>query len=649
MGFAGGYGEGMTLLRWLPVLVLGCAGSTDPMERCDNGVDDDSDGFADCADQDCWGETACVERVCDDGVDDDLDGRVDCDDADCAEACGLVGCEGDCVEDCSNGVDDDRDFLVDCGDPDCASACDQDADGWDGLGGPDCDDTRADVNPDMEEVPYDDADNDCNPETPDDDVDGDGFMLAEDCDDEVAATFPGASESCGNGQLDDCDSNVAPSVLVCFGDRTFASADARLVSTTADGWFGASVASMGDLDGDGVPELVVGAYGQTMQAGAAYVLSTPAGGVADVVGSLAKLTGESEQDWAGFSVAAGGQLGHGPANDVLVGAPFDDRTDNNTGCVYLMDGSVRDTEDLRASPAILVGERAGDQFGYQVSAAGDVNGDGIADIVVGAPQEGLDDVGAAYVYLGPIPPGTVQVSQAFAKIRGGAASDQLGTAVLGGHDLDGDGRPDVVVAAPFQDNGGSDAGTVYIYRDLPGALLFASDADAVLVGSAANERLGLAMAAGDLNGDGVEDLVVGVPGANGDEGAVRIVAGSGDGLLAPFASWTAGEPGGLVGTSVSVADVNGDGQGDLIVGAPGVDGVGVDAGAVYIVFGPLSGPMTGADVVIRGEEAYGAVGRSVLGVADWTGDGRDEVVVAAPFIDGGGPGSGEVAVFWWGW
>ena len=98
-----------------------------------------------------------------------------------------------------------------------------------------------------------------------------------------------------------------------------------------------------------------------------------------------------------------------------------------------------------------------------------------------------------------------------------------------------------------------------------------------------------------------------------------------------------------------MADVNGDGNDDLVIGAPGVDGVGPDSGAVYIVFGPMSGSTSRADVVIEGSGAFGFAGQAVLGVPDWTGDGRDEVVIGAPFLDGAGPASGEVAVFWWGW
>ncbi len=636
-------------MRMLWILLLAACGGDSATETCDNGTDDDGDGFVDCADQDCAGE--CAESDCADGVDDDADGRIDCDDPDCVDACSLVCPDGECVEDCTNGIDDDFDFQADCDDDDCSATCDSDGDGFQGLGGPDCDDTRAEVNPDQVEVPYDGLDNDCDPVTLDDDLDQDGFVAADDCDDASAATYPGAPETCGNGLVDDCDDPTPPAIDTCYGERSMASADAILTSGTADGWAGQSLGTLGDVSGDGMDEILVGAYGENMLGGAGYLVPTPLAGRFDLADATLKLVAESEDDWVGYASAGVGNVAGGPVPVIAIAARYDDGSGNQAGAVYLVNGGDVGTLDLSAARSKLLGQATGDSFGYSLAAAGDFNNDGTADLIVGAPFVQPSDDGAAYLFEGPIRVGAVQVSEAAVRFEGERGDDQAGCSVAGGADVDGDGYDDVAVGSCFNDRGGENAGAVFLFRGsaTSPAVRSVATAEGGLQGDEAQARAGTSVAFGDLDDDGLADLIVGGPGAASDAGRVWVIKGNAP-LLAPhFASWDGESPGDLAGTSVDAADINGDGVDDLIVGAPGHDGVGEDAGAAYVFFGPLSGDALQPDIVITGTQAFGFAGQAVHGVPDLDGDGRDELLVGAPFVDDGAPGSGSVSLFTWGW
>jgi hypothetical protein len=169
--------------------------------------------------------------------------------------------------------------------------------------------------------------------------------------------------------------------------------------------------------------------------------------------------------------------------------------------------------DLAAADGKLVGEDAFDQAGASVSGAGDVDADGGADFLVGAPHESAAGrwAGAAYLVLGS-PGGEVALSAADAKLVGEGEDDHAGWSVAGAGDVDGDGRDDVLVGAFLQDAGAADAGVAYVVLGTPSGEEPLSTASARLVGEEASDFAGWSVAgAGDVDGDGLADLLVVVP------------------------------------------------------------------------------------------------------------------------------------------
>ncbi len=298
----------------------------------------------------------------------------------------------------------------------------------------------------------------------------------------------------------------------------------------------------------------------------------------------------------------------------------------------------------------LIGEPpGGDNFGRVVSSAGDVNGDGFEDLIVGAGRNdaGGGDAGRAYVYYGGLSPDAV----ADLTLTGAATGDLFGDdrSVSSAGDVNGDGFADVVVGARSNDAGGVDAGRAYVYFGGPGA---DAVADLTLTGAAAGDQFGFSVAsAGDVNGDGYGDIIVGAPtndAGGGDAGRAyvyyggRIPDGTADLLL------TGGEVSGDFGLSVaSAGDVNGDGYPDVIVGAHQSDAGGVDAGAAFVYYGGPNADAS-ADRTMIGAAANDHFGFSVASAGDVNGDGFADMIVGAIYNDLAGVDAGRAYVFYGG-
>jgi hypothetical protein len=300
---------------------------------------------------------------------------------------------------------------------------------------------------------------------------------------------------------------------------------------------GLSVAAAGDVDGDGFADLLIGASDADsggLNAGAAYLLR---GRASLSSGSLSaadvRYDGSVHTGRAGHAVAGAGDVDGDGLDDLLIGAPYVTAVGLHEGRVYLM-------LDALAAPVISVldaeaaysgGHR--DCAGSSVAGAGDVDGDGFADLLIGAEESNLaaSMAGAAYLVLGSAAPADRALSSADATFLGVAASDQAGSSVAGAGDTDGDGFPDLLIGARGSDSADTDAGEAYLVlggTGIAGGSL--SLADFAFWGEGGSDGAGFAVAgAGDVDGDGLDDLLVGAPGASATTpfaGAAYLLLGS---------------------------------------------------------------------------------------------------------------------------
>ena len=397
-------------------------------------------------------------------------------------------------------------------------------------------------------------------------------------------------------------------------------------------YFGISVASAGDVNGDGFADVLVGAVGYNSSRGKAYVYhGSPAGlGLSPSWSAV----GENGGDNYGYSVASAGDVNDDGFSDVLVGA----WTYNSyRGKAYVYHGSPA---GLGLSPAwSALGENVRDYFGWSVASAGDVNGDGFADVLVGACYHNSGR-GKAYVYHGS--PAGLGLSPAWSAV-GENSGDYFGNSVASAGDVNGDGFADVLVGARWYN---SDRGKAYVYHGSALGLTPAFDWSAP--GANADDRFGFSIStAGDVNADGYSDVLVGAWGYDeqdaNDKGKAYLFPGSPQGLSAsPLWSVSGENPGDRLGWSVAPAgDVNGDGFADVIVGARGHN---VSRGKAYVFHGSAAGLSASPAWAALGQNAGDEFGAPVAAAGDVNGDGFADVVVGAEGYPQG-TGFGKIYVY----
>ncbi len=433
---------------------------------------------------------------------------------------------------------------------------------------------------------------------------------------------------------------VAGLLFICGFVRaqTDPPADVEITGEVRDDGFGADVAPAGDVNRDGFMDYIASAPGDDDAgegAGEAYLFYGPLTHSLRARNADASITGEEAVDDFGSSVASAGDVNADGFDDILIGARSTDTAGTQAGRAYVFLGPLEGSHTALDADAIISGDDF-DELGWSVAPAGDVNGDGFDDILIGAWMADL--VGEAHLFLGPMS-GLLSIADAEATVSGVLFSEELGFDVAAG-DLNDDGVPDLILGAPRPPLNGNDTGRTYVFFGPVSGTMGALEADAIVFGEALNDELGTSVASGDVNGDGAADLIVGAHQlfVNNAQGKAYVFYGplSGSILAAEADAILVGEDfpveNGLFGESVAaVGDTNGDGFDDVLVAAPFAEADGVRSGRTYLFLGPLFGtiPAADADRIVTGTE-FDLLGTSVASAGDLNSDGLADLLAGAP-------------------
>lgn len=457
--------------------------------------------------------------------------------------------------------------------------------------------------------------------------------------------------------------------------------------------FGTALAPIGDLDGDGVLDLAIGAdldddAGPFSDVGAVWICFLNADGTVKAHQKISATAGGftgavMSGDAFGQSLANIGDLDGDGVVDLAVGAPYSDAggggLNADRGAVWILllnpNGTVKAHQEISATAGGFTGVLdVGDFFGTAVAPLGDLDQDGVPDIVVGAENDddsiaATADGGAAWI-LFLHANGTVKAHQKISAtaggFSGGAGLKRFGSTLATAGDLDGDGSPELLAGTPDDKDGGLVPGTAWLLHLSPNGTI-ASDSEVTPLAAGITSTLdpldefGTAVAAlGDVNGDGVGDLASGVPGDNGGQypgisnpkwGSVFVCMLNPDGTVAAHHEIDATTPalggglanGDLLGSGLAgLGDIDGDGVPDLAAGAPGEDDGGSSRGGVWILRLNVDGSVKAAQAitdllggftgVLDNDDTFGA---SLAGIGDLDGDGVRDLAVGAPGDDDG--------------
>jgi hypothetical protein len=692
-----GYGDGAA------ELIDSCSqpgGYVDNQLDCDDG---NNLRFPGAPEKDCGDLT---DYNCDglapfeDGDGDTVLGCDDCDDGDASRAPGL--------SEVCDGIDNDCDLSVD-EEPDPADAAtqtyyidyDRDSFGSDDYvvvacespdvelfvdNADDCNDLSDQSRPDGTEI-CDGLDNDCDGAFDADDdsvidaglyyLDGDsdgygdpdsldvacvfleGFVeIGDDCDDTSGDVNPDVLEICNDGVDNDCDS-----ASTC--ELTAGSSDGVILGAATTDNLGRNITNVGDINGDGQGDIVVSADNADPNAdgnreGAVYLFYGP---ISSTFGTLSasdadvSWRGEATSDQAGVTLAALGDVDGDGIDDIAIGASQNTySTKTKSGAVYLVSGADVPSSGTVALSGLpkFYGNKTFDYLGGGVNGVGDLNGDGIDDFAAGASLAESASTsasqGGVYLFWGDTTLGSATATAsttADVVLYGEVASDRLGLVIERGGDIDGDGRDDLLLGTKYNGDGGANAGAVYIGLDLA---TFATGGtvdglDVQMMGGSASDSAGSAISpAGDTNADGYADFWVAAPGDNtaggSSSGSVYLVGGAADPVTTldgvSFEAVALAQIHGhgsddAIGNAIAGnGDLNGDADNDILIGATAAGAAG--EGVTYIVYGPVSGVNDVEAVMVglvRGTDTDDSLGSDVSFLGDLDASGNDDVGISA--------------------
>lgn len=349
------------------------------------------------------------------------------------------------------------------------------------------------------------------------------------------------------------------------------------------------------------------------------------------------LSGEIAADAFGGALRGAGDLNGDGFQDFVVGAPGNDAGGTNAGRVYIYFGRA---ENLPDQPdLVLTGALGAEEFGAAVAGIGRFNGDSYDDLAVGAPYNntGGSERGRVYVFYG----GNPMNATADVTLSGQQGGDHFGFSLDGGFDFNSDGYADLAVGAPDRPTNGLQSGEVRIFQ---GGSSPSTTAAVILLGDQALDQFGWSVhGAGDVNNDSHDDLVVGAPQPFALNPGHAYVFFGRAGSTAPTRLTLTGENGGdRFGWSVGGGgNANNDSYDDVVIGAPRQDAGATNNGAAYLFLGG-SAMNADHDARVAGQVGGDALGSAVALDGDYDDDGRSDLIAGAPGANGGGSDAGEI-------